>query len=75
MNEAPLPEIYKAVVNLEDQYSIWPAEKSLPPGWRDGGKTGPKDIVLAYVAQTWVDMRPKSLRLAMERDSAGAEAP
>ena len=32
--------IYKAVVNDEEQYSIWPADRELPLGWHDAGKTG-----------------------------------
>jgi MbtH-like protein len=31
--------IYKVVVNHEEQYSIWPAERENPLGWRDAGKT------------------------------------
>ena len=27
--------IYKVVVNHEEQYSIWPAERENPLGWRD----------------------------------------
>ncbi|HTV23137.1 MAG TPA: MbtH family NRPS accessory protein, partial [Polyangiaceae bacterium] len=26
--------IFKVVVNLEEQYSIWPDYKELPKGWR-----------------------------------------
>jgi MbtH protein len=57
---------YKVVVNHEEQYSIWPAEKSNPLGWTDAGKTGPKVECLAYVKEVWTDMRPKSLRLKMD---------
>jgi MbtH protein len=58
--------IYKAVVNHEEQYSIWPADKALPLGWRDAGKEGPKAEVLAFIDQVWTDMRPLSLRRKME---------
>ncbi|GIJ22891.1 MbtH family protein [Micromonospora lutea] len=54
--------IYRAVVNDEEQYSIWPADRDLPPGWRDAGRTGPKADCLAYIAEVWTDMRPLSLR-------------
>ena len=30
--------IYKVVVNHEEQYSIWPASRANPNGWRDAGK-------------------------------------
>ena len=31
--------IYKVVVNHEEQYSIWPADRENALGWRDAGKT------------------------------------
>jgi len=37
---------YKVVVNHEEQYSIWPAARELPLGWREVGKQGPKDECL-----------------------------
>ena len=57
---------YKAVVNDEEQYSIWPADRPTPPGWRDAGKSGLKPEVLAYIKEVWTDMRPLSLRKKME---------
>ncbi len=59
--------IYKVVVNHEEQYSIWPAERDSPIGWRDAGTIGSKAECLAYIRQVWVDMRPLSLRKAMEK--------
>ncbi len=59
--------IYRVVVNHEEQYSIWPADRECPPGWRDAGKTGPKAECLAYIEEVWTDMRPLSLRRAMEK--------
>ena len=58
--------LYMAVVNDEEQYSIWPADRALPPGWRDAGKTGLKPEVLAWIEEVWTDMRPLSLRRKME---------
>jgi MbtH protein len=57
--------IYKVVVNEEEQYSIWPADRENPPGWRDAGKSGPKAECLAFVEEVWTDMRPRSLREQM----------
>jgi MbtH protein len=54
--------IYKVVVNHEEQYSIWPAERENPLGWRDAGKTGLKEECLEYIKDVWTDMRPLSLR-------------
>lgn len=57
---------YKVVINHEEQYSIWPADRENPEGWWDAGKTGSKAECLAYVEQVWTDMRPRSLRERME---------
>ena len=53
---------YRVVINHEEQYSIWPAWKDIPAGWKDTGKQGPKADCLAYVKEVWTDMRPLSLR-------------
>ncbi len=58
--------IYKVVVNHEEQYSIWPADRENPPGWRDAGPSGSKVDCLTYIKEVWTDMRPLSLRKKME---------
>jgi MbtH protein len=58
--------IYKVVVNDEEQYSIWPADRESPAGWRDAGKEGLKADCLAFIEQVWTDMRPLSLRKLMD---------
>jgi MbtH protein len=58
--------IYKVVVNHEEQYSIWPAHKENPLGWKDAGKSGLKDECLSFVKEVWTDMRPLSVRKQME---------
>ena len=58
--------IYKVVVNDEEMYSIWPADRENPLGWRDAGKTGLKQECLAYIEEVWTVMRPLSLRKKME---------
>ena len=60
---------YKVVVNHEEQYSIWPADKANPLGWNDVGKSGTKAECLAYIQEVWTDMRPLSLRKKMEEDA------
>jgi MbtH protein len=57
---------YKAVVNHEEQYSIWLAERANPLGWSDAGKVGTKQECLDYIKEVWTDMRPLSLRKHME---------
>ncbi len=63
-------EFIRVVVNHEEQYSIWPIDRELPLGWRDGGKSGTKAECLAYIEEVWTDMRPLSLRRAMEKAAA-----
>ena len=61
--------IYKVVMNHEEQYSIWPADRENPLGWEDVGKTGLKAECLAYIKEIWTDMRPVSLRKKMEESA------
>ena len=58
--------IYKVVLNHEEQYSIWPADRENAPGWRDEGTTGTKQECLDRIKEIWTDMRPLSLRKKME---------
>ena len=58
--------IYRVVVNHEEQYSIWPAHKEIPNGWKTVGDPRPKDECLAYIKEVWTDMRPLSLRKQMD---------
>ena len=57
---------YQVLVNHEEQYSLWPAGKDIPAGWRAAGRQGSKDDCLRYVDEAWTDMRPLSLRKAMD---------
>lgn len=65
MEEREDTTIYKVVLNHEEQYSIWPADRENPLGWKDAGKVGPKAECLAYIEEVWTDMRPLSLRKKM----------
>lgn len=70
--------VYLVVLNDEEQYSIWPADRELPPGWRSEGTSGLKDVCLAHIDRVWTDMRPASLRRFMEqaeRDLAAGVLP
>ncbi|PYP92269.1 MAG: MbtH family protein [Candidatus Angelobacter sp. Gp1-AA117] len=57
---------YKVVVNHEEQYSIWPADRENPLGWRNEGKSGTKQECLDHIKEIWTDMRPLSLRRKMQ---------
>jgi MbtH protein len=65
--------LLKVVVNLEEQYSVWPAQRENPPGWRDAGKTGTKAECLEYIGQVWTDMRPLSVRHQMQAEAGGVQ--
>jgi MbtH protein len=69
-NEQNDETIYLVVVNHEEQYSIWTKWKQeLPLGWNTVGKEGTKAECLAYIEEVWTDMRPLSLRKAMQETS------
>jgi MbtH protein len=59
--------IYKVVVNHEEQYSIWPAGRENPLGWKDSGKRGSEPECLAYIKEVWIDMRPLSPRKKIDK--------
>jgi len=58
---------HQVVVNDEDQYSLWPLDQQLPAGWRAEGFAGSRQECLDHIEQVWTDMRPLSLRRAMEQ--------
>jgi MbtH protein len=60
----------RVVVNHEEQYSIWPLDRELPLGWKDTEKSGTYDECIAHIERVWSDMRPKSLRCAMDQEDA-----
>ncbi|MET8691186.1 MbtH family NRPS accessory protein [Streptomyces bauhiniae] len=64
---------YQVVVNNEEQYSIWPADDPMPPGWTASGPSGTKAECLAHIEEVWTDMRPLSLRRHMERAETAGE--
>lgn len=67
-------EVFRVLVNSEDQYSIWPEWKPVPGGWRDVGVTGDKAACLSHIETVWTDMRPASLRRWMDERAAEALA-
>lgn len=58
--------MFRVVVNHEEQYSLWPSDREAPPGWSDAGKVGTREECLAHIESVWTDMRPLSLRRAMD---------
>lgn len=58
------------VVNGEEQYSVWLADRPLPEGWRAEGTSGTRAHCLAHIDEVWTDMRPRSLRERLAGQSA-----
>lgn len=56
---------YLVVINHEEQYSVWFADREIPAGWRAEGKTGSREECLDHIESVWTDMRPLSLRQRM----------
>jgi len=61
-DEASTDETYVVVVNHEEQYSIWLADRELPAGWTQVGEPGPRSACLDHIERVWTDMRPLSIR-------------
>ncbi|GAB2609646.1 MbtH family protein [Streptomyces capparidis] len=61
---------YLVLVNDEDQHSLWPAFAEVPAGWTVAFGEAPREACLEYVEEHWTDLRPKSLRLAMDGGAA-----
>ncbi|MEU3628602.1 MbtH family protein [Amycolatopsis coloradensis] len=57
---------YLVVINDEEQYSIWPADREPPSGWHAEGKRGGREECLAHIGEVWTDMRPLSLRRQLD---------
>jgi MbtH protein len=47
--------------NSEGEYSLWPANRTSPSGWRATGARGSEDECMAYVNRMWAHMTPASL--------------
>ncbi|MBA4021930.1 MAG: MbtH family protein [Gordonia sp.] len=64
---------FYVLINGEEQYSLWPTFAAVPEGWHivhgQGGQTS-RQSCLDFVEEHWTDLRPKSLRDAMESDAA-----
>jgi MbtH protein len=65
---------YTVVINDEEQYSIWLADRPVPNGWKAVGKSGKKAECLKHIGEVWTDMRPLSLRKWMAEQEAKEKA-
>lgn len=71
IDESEDTRTYIVVMNHEEQYSLWLADKNIPLGWTQVGKPGTKAECLSFVEEVWTDMRPLSLRKHMESRPQG----
>lgn len=53
---------YMVVINHEEQYSIWPADRPLPRNCKSTRTKGTLDQCMKYIEEVWTDMRPLSIR-------------
>ncbi|MFJ8822761.1 MbtH family protein [Streptomyces sp. NPDC102467] len=58
---------YYALINGEKQYSLWPSFVPVPEGWSIALGPLSRDECLAFVGETWTDMRPASLAHTMAK--------
>jgi MbtH protein len=73
LDEEDDTRMYAVVVNDEEQYSIWLADREPPAGWRRDGTVGPKAECLEHIERVWTDMRPLSLRRWMAEQEAASQ--
>jgi len=57
--------LFVVLINDEEQYSLWPAGKEAPAGWRATATSGTEAECMKWVDEVWTDMRPASLRAEM----------
>lgn len=58
--------------NDEGQYSLWPEFAPVPDGWQIVFGPDARQPCWDYVEQTWTDMRPASLVVAMDQEKPPA---
>ncbi|WP_282976125.1 MbtH family protein [Saccharopolyspora erythraea] len=49
---------YFALINDQDQYSLWPQRVRVPAGWAVAHGPGDRESCLAHIESQWTDMRP-----------------
>jgi MbtH protein len=57
---------YRVLINDEGQHSLWPSFAEVPTGWRIVHNEDGRDACLKYIAESWTDMRPNSVKPASE---------
>lgn len=65
---------FYVLANDEQQHSLWPSFTEVPDGWRIVFGEESREKCLAYVEENWTDLRPQSLRDAMDTGTVTAGA-
>ncbi|TDD49678.1 MbtH family protein [Saccharopolyspora elongata] len=55
--DAPDAEYY-ALINDQDQYSLWPAAMDVPAGWSVAHGPADRESCVDHIEVNWTDMRP-----------------
>jgi MbtH protein len=63
------------LVNDEGQHSLWPVFADVPDGWTVVYGQEGRQNCLAYMEESWTDMRPKSLVNEMAADHMPTPTP
>ncbi|WP_280310726.1 MbtH family protein [Nocardia abscessus] len=58
-------ERFLVLVNEEEQHSLWPVFAEIPTAWTVVFGDDSRSACVEYIEEHWTDMRPKSLRDAM----------
>ncbi|MUL77642.1 MbtH family protein [Mycolicibacterium sp. CBMA 226] len=53
---------FYVLINDEEQHSLWPVFADVPAGWWVVFGESTRADCLAYVEETWTDIRPRTLR-------------
>ncbi|WP_083438798.1 MbtH family protein [Herbaspirillum autotrophicum] len=59
---APGADTFVVVANGQGQYSVWPAQRKLPAGWRVVSEPASQECCLDRIDDLWIDMRPAGLK-------------
>ncbi|MBV8933845.1 MAG: MbtH family protein [Kutzneria sp.] len=62
LDETPSTAEFAVVVNDEDQWSIWPAHRTVPAGWTAEGTVGSRGECIEHIDASWTDIRSRSVR-------------
>ncbi|MEV0086651.1 MbtH family protein [Saccharopolyspora sp. NPDC050642] len=49
---------YYALINDQDQYSLWPAAIDVPAGWSVAHGPADRESCVDHIEVNWTDMRP-----------------